>query len=57
MVETEGTVEFVPIEIQHVLVVYSSIMEEHHNHMRLVFEKLREDQLYVKREKCAFAQQ
>lgn len=26
-------------------------------HLRLVFDKLRQNQLYVKREKCAFAQQ
>ncbi|XP_022987457.1 uncharacterized protein LOC111485000 [Cucurbita maxima] len=32
-------------------------MEEHEHHLLLVFEKLREHQLYVKREKCAFAQQ
>ncbi|XP_022971652.1 uncharacterized protein LOC111470335 [Cucurbita maxima] len=32
-------------------------MEEHEHHLRLVFEKLREHQLYVKREKCAFVQQ
>ena len=39
------------------IVVYSSTMEEHEHHLRLIFEKLREHQLYVKREKCAFAQQ
>ena len=39
------------------IVVYSSTMEEHQHHLRLVFEKLREHQLYVKREKCASAQQ
>jgi len=39
------------------IVVYSSTMEEHQRHLRLVFEKLREHQLYVKREKCTFAQQ
>ena len=39
------------------IVVYSSTMEEHVHHLRLVFEKLREHQLYVKRKKCAFAQQ
>ena len=31
-------------------------MEEHKKHLEMVFQKLRENQLYVKREKCAFAQ-
>ncbi|KAL5579059.1 hypothetical protein UlMin_011501 [Ulmus minor] len=38
------------------IVVYSSTMEEHKKHLEMVFQKLRENQLYVKREKCAFAQ-
>ena len=33
------------------IVVYNSTVEEHEHHLRLVFEKLREHQLYVKREK------
>ena len=39
------------------IVVYNSTMEEHQHHLQLVFKKLRKHQLYVKREKCAFAQQ
>jgi len=39
------------------IVVYSATLEEHQVHLRLVFEKLRQNQLYVKKEKCAFAQQ
>ena len=38
------------------IVVYSTTMAEHEEHLRLVFEKLRQNQLYVKREKCAFGQ-
>ncbi|XP_022154926.1 uncharacterized protein LOC111022072 [Momordica charantia] len=32
-------------------------MAEHQIHLQLIFEKLRENELYVKREKCAFAQE
>ena len=39
------------------ILVYSSTMELYEHHLQLVFEKLREHQLYVKMEKCAFAQQ
>ncbi|XP_021596708.1 uncharacterized protein LOC110603322 [Manihot esculenta] len=38
------------------IVVYNSFMEEHKEHLRLVFEKLRENRLFSKREKCAFSQ-
>lgn len=38
------------------IVVYSSTLEEHLEHLRLVFEKLKENHLYVKKEKCLFAQ-
>ena len=31
-------------------------MEEHKDHLQRVFKKLKENQLYVKREKCFFAQ-
>ncbi|KAL0533706.1 hypothetical protein IC582_027747 [Cucumis melo] len=39
------------------IVVYSTTMEEHRDHLQKVFQKLRENQLYVKREKCSFAQE
>ena len=39
------------------IVVYSATMEEHREHLIRVFQKLRENQLYVKREKCSFAQE
>ncbi|PKI72750.1 hypothetical protein CRG98_006835 [Punica granatum] len=35
-------------------VVYSQSLEDHVEHLRQVFEVLRENSLYVKREKCAF---
>ena len=38
------------------IVVYSAAMEEHKEHLAKVFQKLRDNQLYVKREKCSFAQ-
>ncbi|KAL5580325.1 hypothetical protein UlMin_012767 [Ulmus minor] len=38
------------------IVVYSTMMEEYKKHFEMVFQKLRENQIYVKREKCAFAQ-
>lgn len=37
------------------IVVYNHTLEEHIDHLRQVFEALRENSLYVKREKCAFA--
>lgn len=39
------------------IVVYSSTLEEHMEHLKLVFGKLRENQLYVKKEKRSFAQE
>ena len=38
------------------IVVYSVTMEEHKEHLAKVFQKLRDNQLYVKREKYSFAQ-
>ena len=38
-------------------VVYSSTLEEHKDYLKRVFQKLKENQLYVKREKCSFAQE
>lgn len=32
-------------------------MEEYKNHLQMVFQKLKENHLYVKQEKCSFAQQ
>ena len=37
------------------IVIYSESLRDHITHLRLVFEKLREHKLYVKREKCEFA--
>ena len=36
------------------IVVYSTTLEEHKVHLKLVFDKLRQNQLYVKKEKFAF---
>ena len=38
------------------IVVYSKTLEEHKVHLKLVFDKLRQNQLYIRKEKCAFAQ-
>ncbi|CAM8986951.1 unnamed protein product [Rhodiola kirilowii] len=38
------------------IVVYSRSLEEHLHHLREVFRVLRENDMYVKKEKCSFAQ-
>jgi len=38
------------------IVVYSQTMDEHVEHLRQVFQALKSNELYVKREKCSFAQ-
>ena len=38
------------------IVIYSESLEAHLEYLRKVLSKLREDQLYVKKEKCEFAQ-
>jgi hypothetical protein len=45
--------DFVIIYIDDFL-VYSSSMEEHVKHLRMVFQRLKENKLYVKFEKCEF---
>ena len=49
--------KFVVVVYLDDIVVYSSTMGEYQTHLWLVFEKLLENQLYLKREKCSFAQQ
>nr|CAD1840974.1 unnamed protein product [Ananas comosus var. bracteatus] len=39
------------------IVVYSNTLEEHVEHLRTIFQVLRENQLFVKREKCSFAKE
>ncbi|XP_020101642.1 uncharacterized protein LOC109719402 [Ananas comosus] len=39
------------------IVVYSNTLEEHIEHLRTVFQVLRENQLFVKKEKCIFAKE
>ena len=38
------------------IVVYSQTLEEHVNYLQTIFKVLRENTLFVKREKCYFAQ-
>lgn len=38
------------------IVVYSNTLEEHKQHLREVFKVLQENELYIKKEKCSFAQ-
>ncbi|KAI5671867.1 hypothetical protein M9H77_12231 [Catharanthus roseus] len=39
------------------IVIYSQTMEEHKEHLRKVFQVLKNNELYVKKEKCSFAQE
>lgn len=39
------------------IVIYSKTLEEHVEHLRQVFQALKDNELYVKREKCSFAQE
>ncbi|KAI3471483.1 hypothetical protein Pfo_031268 [Paulownia fortunei] len=39
------------------IVIYSNSFKEHANHLRIVFQVLRENELYVKKEKCSFAKE
>lgn len=48
-------VKFVVVYLDDI-VVYSRTLEDHANHLKAVFSKLREHHLFVKREKCSFAQ-
>jgi hypothetical protein len=45
--------KFVVVFINDIL-VYSATAEEHEQHMRVVLEKLRQNQLYAKYSKCEF---
>jgi len=45
--------KFVVVFIDHIL-IYSETAEEHELHLRVVLEKLRQNQLYAKFEKCKF---
>jgi len=45
--------DFVVVYIDDIL-VYSSSMEEHAEHLRKVFQRLKENKLYAKFEKCEF---
>ena len=39
------------------IVIYSKTLEDHVGHLRRVFSVLRQNELYVKEEKCSFAQE
>jgi len=45
--------DFVVVYIDNIL-IYSSSLEEHAEHLRKVFQRLRENKLYAKLEKCEF---
>jgi hypothetical protein len=49
----DGLDKFVVVFIDDIL-IYSSIAEEHEQHLRVVLEKLRQNQLYAKFSKCDF---
>ena len=48
--------KFVVVYLDDV-VVYSATMEEHKENLAKVFQKLRDNQLFFKREKCLFKQE
>ncbi|KAE8668158.1 hypothetical protein F3Y22_tig00112344pilonHSYRG00099 [Hibiscus syriacus] len=50
----KGYYQFMVVYLDDI-VVYSNSMEEHIDHLRIVFKILRENELYVKKEKCTFA--
>ncbi|GMQ12089.1 hypothetical protein CsSME_00054546 [Camellia sinensis var. sinensis] len=39
------------------IVIYSTTLEEHVGHLQTIFKTLRENELYVKKEKCSFAKE
>ncbi|KAK8663978.1 hypothetical protein V6N13_083783 [Hibiscus sabdariffa] len=47
--------KFVVIYLDDIM-IYSTSLREHEEHLRLVMERLRQNQLFVKMEKCEFAQ-
>ena len=38
------------------IVIYSPTLEDHLVHLKKMFDRLRQNRLYVKKEKCEFAQ-
>lgn len=38
------------------IITYSESLEDHLSNLRIVFSRLKKNQLYVKKEKCEFAQ-
>ncbi|XP_022864502.1 uncharacterized protein LOC111384459 [Olea europaea var. sylvestris] len=39
------------------IVIYSNTLEEHVGHLKIIFQVLRENKLYIKKEKCSFAKE
>ena len=39
------------------IVIYSNILEEHVEHLQTVFKVLKENEFYVKQEKCSFVKE
>jgi archaellum component FlaC len=39
------------------IVIYSNTLEEHVEHLKIIFQVLRENELFIKKEKCSFAQE
>lgn len=48
--------EFVVVYLDDI-VIFSKTLEEHVEHLRKVFQLLRENELYIKKEKCSFAKE
>ena len=46
--------KFVVVSLDDI-VVYSAMMKENKEHLTKVFQKLKKNKLYMKREKCLFA--
>lgn len=49
--------EFMLVYLLHVIFVYIESLEKHADHLWIIFRLLRGNELYVKREKCAFGKE
>ena len=39
------------------IIIYNKTLKEHTDHLRQILKTLKENELYVKKEKCSFAQE